>query len=268
MRGLEGASKATEVVSVKTPSGPKNPTILVVDDDPDVRLLLRECLELEGFHVLEARDGAELRRTFASSTVDLVTLDLNLGGEDGLALAREIRADRNVPIVMISGKSDTIDRVVGLELGADDYITKPFHLREVLARVRAVLRRYETNAVSSGTRQADKELSSASSATFAFDGWILDIDRRELRRDPNGNVQLTTAEFNLLEIFVQRPARVLSRDDIMDLLKGHDWSPLDRSIDSLIARLRKKIERDCDEPRLIKTVRGVGYAFSESVRKH
>jgi len=242
-------------------------TILVVDDDPDVRVLLRDCLAMEGYRVIEASDGAGLKRALASDPVDLVTLDLNLGGEDGLALAREIRADRNVPIIMISGKGDTIDRVVGLELGADDYISKPFHLREVLARVRAVLRRYEVQAADGAAKAAAAQGTMPSTPSFAFEGWQLDVDRRELRRDVHGLVELTTAEFNMLAIFVQRPSRVLSRDDIMDLLKGHDWSPMDRSIDSLVARLRKKIERDSDAPKLIKTVRGVGYVFSASVSR-
>ena len=242
-------------------------TILVVDDDPDVRLLLLECLEMEGYRVIEAPDGAGLKLALTTSKIDLVTLDLNLGGEDGFALAREIRTRQNIPIIMISGKSDTIDRVVGLELGADDYITKPFHLREVLARVRAVLRRYEVHAGADAAKDGAAAGSTPLSPCFTFDGWQLDLDRRELRRDAHGVVQLTTAEFNLLAIFVQRPARVLSRDDIMDLLKGHDWSPLDRSIDSLVARLRKKIEQDSDAPKLVKTVRGIGYVFSAAVSK-
>jgi len=242
-------------------------TILVVDDDPDVRVLLRDCLEMEGYRVIEAGDGAGLKRALAADRIDLVTLDLSLGGDDGLALAREIRADRNVPIVMISGKSDTIDRVVGLELGADDYITKPFHLREVLARVRAVLRRYEVHGADDAAKGAATEGARPSTPSLAFEGWQLDLDRRELRSDAHGAVELTTAEFNLLAIFVQRPSRVLSRDDIMDLLKGHDWSPMDRSIDTLVARLRKKIERDSDTPKLVKTVRGVGYVFSASVTR-
>ena len=184
-----------------------------------------------------------------------------------MALAREIRANRNVPIVMISGKSDIIDRVVGLELGADDYITKPFHLREVLARVRAVLRRYDRrvgDAIAGGAMLAEPQ---GAGARFSFEDWQLDLERRELRKLTQGAVELTTAEFNLLVLFVQRPARVLSRDDIMDLLKGHDWSPLDRSIDSLVARLRKKIEPDSDTPQLVKTVRGVGYVFAAAVTK-
>jgi two-component system, OmpR family, response regulator len=256
-----------EVATLNSPAENKPATILVVDDDADVRLLLRECFELEGYRVVEASDGATQKQALAAQVIDLVTLDLNLGGEDGLALAREIRAQRNVPIVMISGKSDTIDRVVGLELGADDYITKPFHLREVLARVRAVLRRYEPRVSDGASTTAVPAASGRTTQSFAFEGWELDLDRRELRSDARGAVTLTTAEFNLLAIFVQRPARVLSRDDIMDLLKGHDWSPLDRSIDSLVARLRKKIDQDSNIPKIVKTVRGVGYVFSVAVTK-
>lgn len=246
---------------------PSPAKILVVDDDPGVRQLLRDCLEMEAYQVTEAADGGGLRQVLATQPVDLVTLDINLGGDDGFALAREIRARRNVPIIMISGKSDIIDRVVGLELGADDYITKPFHLREVLARVRAVLRRYEVYSAQSQPGGVALEPADCAGQRFTFDGWQLDLDRRELRSPANGIVALTTAEFNLLSVFVQRPARVLSRDDIMDLLKGHDWSPLDRSIDSLVARLRKKIEHDGDSPKLVKTVRGVGYVFSVAVTK-
>jgi DNA-binding response OmpR family regulator len=191
-----------------------------------------------------------------------VTLDLNLGGEDGLELARQIRAKNDVPIIMISGKGDTIDRVVGLELGADDYISKPFHLREVLARVRAVLRRYETGAASSGAAAE-----TAASGRFRFEHWTLDTARRDLFSRDGAPQGLTTAEFNLLEILVSRPGRVLSRDNIMDLLKGADWSPVDRTIDNLVARLRRKVEPDPDAPRLIKTVRGVGYVFTPEVSR-
>jgi two-component system, OmpR family, response regulator len=238
--------------------------ILIVDDEEAVRLLLRDCFELEGFLVSEAASGAELTAKL-DETPDLITLDLSLGGENGLELARQIRVRCNVPIVMITGKGDTIDRVVGLELGADDYITKPFHLREVLARVRAVLRRYEgSNAPTKSGTGVDIPLGDR----FAFEGWILDIAKRELKTDAGAVVELTTAEFNMLEMFVNRPARVLSRDNIMDLLKGHDWSPLDRSIDSLLVRVRRKIEPSPDTPRLIKTVRGIGYVFVADVRKH
>ena len=236
--------------------------ILVVDDDAEVRLLLRRCFEMEGYAVAEAKDGAELRGSLQSQDVSLITLDLKLGGEDGLTLAREIRSAQNIPIVMITGKDDPIDRIVGLELGADDYIVKPFHLREVLARVRAVLRRYE-NSLSQKTATTQ----GVEQGGFLFEGFHLRPAKRELTDVAGQVVDLTTAEFNMLLMFAERPGRVLSRDNIMDLLKGHEWSPLDRSIDSLVARLRKKIEGDSDNPRLIKTVRGVGYVFAGDVRR-
>jgi two-component system, OmpR family, response regulator len=229
--------------------------ILVVDDDAKVRTLLRRCFEGEGFAVSEAKNGAELRALLARQRVTLITLDLSLGKENGLDLAREIRNDHNIPIIMLTGKGDTIDRVVGLELGADDYIAKPFALRELVARVRAVLRRTAAPGPSGTGHQ------------YGFEGWIFDVDQRSLKRESGEEQNLTTSEFNLLEAFVKRPHRILSRDDIMDLLKGHDWSPLDRSIDNLIARLRKKVERDPEQPRLIKTVRGVGYTFAAAAKK-
>jgi DNA-binding response OmpR family regulator len=238
--------------------------ILVVDDDPEVRLLLRRCLERESYTVSEAAGGEELFARLERGGIDLITLDLALGGEDGLDLARRIRSQRNVPIIMISGKGDTIDRVVGLELGADDYIAKPFHLREVLARVRAVLRRYAPAAPENGEVSPP---TGEKAARYLFEGWSLDEARRELTRADGSPCELTTAEFNLLEIFVRRPGRVLSRDNIMDLLKGIDWSPLDRTIDNLIARLRKKLEADPNAPRLIKTVRGIGYVFTPDVAR-
>lgn len=237
--------------------------ILIVDDDAEVRLLLRRCLEREAYQVSEAQNGNELFNELGRGPVDLITLDLGLGNEDGLELARRIRMQDNVPIVMISGKGDTIDRVVGLELGADDYITKPFHIREVLARVRAVLRRYEQ-----APPKAPEPMQGETSETrFLFEGWSLDTARRELVGHGEDMQELTTAEFDLLEIFVQRPKRVLSRDNIMDSLKGSEWSPLDRTIDNLVARLRKKIETDPNTPRLIKTVRGVGYVFTPDVTR-
>ena len=251
--------------------------ILVVDDDPGVRALLRDCFEPEGYVVTEAKDGHEMKAALERGGVHLVTLDLNLGGEDGFALARQIRAAQNIPIVMITGKGDTIDRVVGLELGADDYIVKPFHIREVLARVRAVLRRYhhgdEKDDVALPLAAAGEGPRGGTAAgvmdgeQLVFDGWHLSVPRRELRSDTGEIRELTTAEFNLLLMFVRRPGRVLSRDNIMDCLKGHEWSPLDRSIDSLVARLRKKIERDSDAPQLVKTVRGVGYVFAGAVTR-
>ncbi|MFA5956748.1 response regulator [Hyphomicrobium sp.] len=234
--------------------------ILVIDDDPEIRHLLRTCFEREGYLVSEAGDATEARSALAKGAVSLVTLDLTLGRDDGLSLAREIRANCDVPIVMVSGKGDAVDRIVGLELGADDYISKPFNLREVLARVRAVLRRREAGATASPAPQAKHE-------AFHFGDWTLDVTSRELK-DASGTVrELTTGEFNLLEIFVRRPHRVLSRDEIMDLLKGHDYSPLDRSIDALISRLRKKIDDDGSKPAQIKSVRGVGYMLATDARR-
>jgi two-component system, OmpR family, response regulator len=234
--------------------------ILIIDDDPEIRQLLRTCFEREGYRVSEAGDASTARAALAKGGVSLVTLDLTLGSDDGLSLAREIRAGRDVPIVMVSGKGDAVDRIVGLELGADDYISKPFNLREVLARVRAVLRRRETGPATSQVSEVKHEV-------FRFGGWTLDVTSRELK-DASGVVRdLTTGEFNLLELFVRRPHRVLSRDEIMDLLKGHDYSPLDRSIDALVSRLRKKIDDDATKPAQIKSVRGVGYMLSSDVKR-
>jgi DNA-binding response OmpR family regulator len=232
--------------------------IVVVEDDPEVRNILCSGFVAEKYEVFEASGSAELLDILERHPIDLITLDLTLGTEDGLALARRIRSSRNIPIVMITAKSDLVDRVVGLELGADDYIPKPFHMREVLARVRAILRRYEKSTIPDAASAQDR---------YGFEGWILDIGKRELL-NPDGRVcDLTTAEFNLLAILVKRPRRVLTRDEIMDRLKGHEWAPLDRTIDALVARLRRKIEPDSETPRILKTVRGVGYAFAIDVTR-
>jgi DNA-binding response OmpR family regulator len=238
------------------------PEILVVDDDPEIRHVLRTLFEREGFTVSEAADAKSTLIRLVEGAVGLVTLDLKLGSDDGLALMREIRARDDVPIIIMSGKGDTIDRVVGLELGADDYISKPFNLREVLARVRAVLRRHEPARAHGATITG-----SGPHERVQFDSWVLDVTSRELKKPTGEQRELTTGEFNLLELFVRRPHRALSRDEIMDLLKGHDWSPLDRSIDALVGRLRKKIEPDISSPLHIKTIRGVGYMFASSVKK-
>jgi DNA-binding response OmpR family regulator len=235
--------------------------ILIVDDETEVRRLLEAGLKAEGYTVSEAADGAGLLAILDKKPVDLITLDVRLGGEDGFNLAREVRAKNNVPIIMISGRGDMIDRVVGLELGADDYIAKPFYMREVLARIRAVLRRYDNQGSDAGRAPLAEK-----GRRFEFDGWQLDAGRRALVTPEGKDCELTTAEFNLLLLLVERPGRVLSRDELMDLLKGHDWTPLDRSIDGLVARLRKKIERG-EVPQLVKTVRGVGYVFAAQVRR-
>lgn len=237
--------------------------ILIVDDEPEVRAVLRAGLEAEGFSVVEAGSGAEADAQLATHPVCLLTLDLKLGGEDGLRLARDLRAKRNTPIIMITGKSDPIDRVVGLELGADDYIAKPFLMREVVARIRAVLRRYQSGSETGSVQ----ETAAAAGTRYTFDGWMIDLARREVRAPGDKTCELTTAEFNLLTIFLQRPGRVLSRDELMDLLKGHEWTPMDRSIDGLVARLRRKIEPESERPQLVKTVRGVGYVFAGNVKR-
>ena len=238
------------------------PHILVVDDDRRVRNLLRRYLTDEGFRVSVAEDGETMRRRIAESAVDLVFLDLILPGDDGLTLARHLRATSDVPIIMLTGKGKMVDRVIGLEMGADDYIAKPFHLREVLARLRTVLRR------SAGRSTRPAEPLADAGDRLRFEGWELDLGKRELNAPDGRQVSLTTAEFGLLAAFAGNPTRVLDRDRLMDLTRNRDWTPFDRSIDTQVARLRKKLETDPKNPRLIKTVRGVGYVFTPTVEKY
>lgn len=241
-------------------SDPTAVHIAIVDDDEKIRRLLRRCFEPEGYRVSEASNRGELEALMGRDPVDLITLDLGLAGDDGFSIARSIRAFSDIPIIMVTGKDDPIDMIVGLEMGADDYITKPFHVREVLARARSVLRRTTTALRSQG---ADPK--SGKEDSYVFDEWDLNVTRRELH-DPSGNqVTLTTGEFDLLLVLVKNPNRVLSRDQIMDHLRGRDWNPDDRSIDNQIARLRKRIEKDPQDPYFIKTVRGIGYSFTAIV---
>jgi DNA-binding response OmpR family regulator len=240
-------------------------SVLVVDDDPKVRALLRRCLEGDGYTVEEADSGESFRAAFARHVPDLVTLDLNLGADDGLDLVRSIRSKYDVPIIMVTGKDDVIDRVVGLELGADDYLTKPFHVREVLARVRAVLRRTAQRDQVEIAPVADN---AARDGLLDLDGLKADLERMTLKARDGQHCDLTTADFKLLAAFISNAKRPLSRDRLMDLIDGPSWAPLDRAIDNQVARLRKKIERDPSQPRLIKTVRGVGYMLTENAVKH
>ena len=244
-------------------------TILVVDDDPKIRTLLRNVLEDDGFGVIEAATATEVLRVIETSAVSLISLDLNLGSDNGIDLARQIRRTSQVPIIMVTGKEDVIDRVVGLEVGADDYITKPFHLREVLARIRSVLRRSETTSQvlqKAADTLASSPAQSPDSVHFSFDGMIAIPDQMKLMDRSGVECGLTSGDFKLLDVFLSRPKRVLSRDQLMDLTGGMEWNPLDRAIDNQIARLRKKIERDPSDPKLIKTVRGVGYSFACEVQ--
>ena len=245
--------------------------ILVVDDDAKVRTLLNRYLSGEGFSVVEAESEPDALEKIENTRFDLVTLDINLGQGDGFEVVRKVRQHSSVPIVMVTGKDDVIDKVVGLELGADDYITKPFHLRELMARVRTVLRRAKTAPSLLSTDDAappdDKGGTYADTLAFRFDGLVAIPDRFELI-DRNGqNSDLTSGDFKLLTIFLDRPKRILSREQLMDLIGGQDWTPLDRTIDNQVARLRKKIERDPSNPKLIKTVRGVGYSLACDVKR-
>jgi DNA-binding response OmpR family regulator len=240
----------------------RDPTlVLVVDDDADVRSVLRVAFEAEGLAVIEAADRATLFRGVETQPVGIITLDLQLGDDEGLDLAREIRAIRNVPIIMISARGRPFDRVTGLEQGADDYIVKPFHIREVLIRLRSVLKRYRLEAESA----ADSGHEAGQGRRYAFDSLILDSRKRRLTDLSGKPVDLTETEFELLKTFLAFAGRVLSRDELLRALRGHDWSPLDRTIDGHVARLRRKIEPVAEEPKLIKSVRGVGYVFTGDV---
>lgn len=245
--------------------------ILIVDDDEGMRETLADYLSSEGYAPCEASDVASARRALAGTPIDLILLDLNLGSGDGLALAAEIRARAMTPIIIISGKGGTIDRVVGLEVGADDYLPKPFELRELLARIRALLRRAAAATAPVAATLAAASPSDARGATgeghrtARFAGLVLDLDRRRLSAANDAAVDLTGAEFALLAMFVARPNRVLSRDQIADLTTRDDHDAFDRAIDTQISRLRRKLQPYCDAVSLIQTVRGEGYVFAAPV---
>jgi two-component system phosphate regulon response regulator OmpR len=227
--------------------------LLVVDDDLRIRQMLARYFEEEGYRVSTVAEGLTMRRVLEAGNVDLVLLDVVLkDGTNGIELAREVRATSDVPIIMLTDRADVTDRVVGLEVGADDYIPKPFHLREVLARVRSVLRR---------RRPMEQPATQPSDHPIGFEGWQLDLARRELIAPDGRDVSLTTGEFDMLVVLVRSAGRVMSRDALMDLTRGRDRDPFDRTVDSQIARLRRKIETSPSAPRLIKSVRGVGYVF-------
>jgi two-component system phosphate regulon response regulator OmpR len=230
--------------------------ILVVDDDVRIRQMLARYFEDEGYRVTAVADGAAMRAQIHVTAFNIILLDLVLPGESGLELAREIRARSDVPIMMLTGKDDVLDRIVGLELGADDYMAKPFHLREVLARVRTIMRRRNQAPAGRAPEAEDR---------IGFEGWMLDLGRRELMAPGNVATELTTGEFDMLAVFLRHPGRVLSRETLMDLTRGRNLEAFDRTIDAQIARLRKKIEDDVTNPQLIKSVRGIGYVFTGKI---
>jgi two-component system OmpR family response regulator len=234
----------------------RDPHILVVDDDREIRDLLARFLRGQGFRVSTAHDGREMKRDFDEARYALIVLDLLLPGEDGLSLLRWVRAHGHTPVVMLTAMGEETDRIVGLELGADDYLPKPFNPRELLARIRAVLRRAEAN-----------EEPPAPAGGFRFAGWRLETARRRLL-DPAGvEVALTGNEYELLVALLERPGRVLTREILLDLVHGRATGPFDRAVDVAVSRLRRKLDDDGKSPEIVKTVRGGGYVFAVPVER-
>jgi two-component system OmpR family response regulator len=229
--------------------------ILVVDDDPAIRELIREYLEENDFQVSMAETGADMDKVLAADIVDLVILDLKLPDEDGLAIARRLRESLDLPIIIVTGRKEEVDRVMGLELGADDYVTKPFSNRELLARVRSVLRRTEGKRA---TRRGETV------RAYRFAGWELNTGTRKLTSPDERKVELTNSEYALLVAFLRAPQRILTRDQLLESSRLHD-DIYDRSIDVQILRLRRKVEENPNQPTLIRTERGAGYYLNSTV---
>ena len=231
-------------------------TILVVDDDQEIRELLRDYLERNSFQVYTSEDATATDKILERSHVDLIVLDVMLPGEDGFSICRRLANRGTAPIIMLTASADEMDRIVGLELGADDYMAKPFNPRELLARIRAILRRTEN------------ETSGHNRARFSeFGDWTLDNTSRELSNEQSSEyLDLSGADYNLLSVFLRHPQQVLSRDQLYDLTRGRESSPFDRSLDVHISRLRQRLSDDAKNPQLIKTVRGVGYVLATPVK--
>ncbi len=226
--------------------------ILAVEDDRSIAKLLHTYLEREGYAVSDSDTVAAMRRTVESTQVDLVLLDVGLPDEDGWSALKWLRARSDVPIIMLTGKNETIDKVIGLELGADDYLSKPFEFRELLARIRTILRRTEKAAI---------QVEAPADEKISFAGWVLDPTSQLVKSDDGDLLHLTQAEYRILALLVRNPGRVIVRDDLMSAAAGRDWDPMDRSIDVHVSNLRKKLDLDPDLPSLIRTVRGAGYMF-------
>ena len=234
-----------------------NPHILLVEDDVEISKLLTRYLRGNDCRVSAACDGREMDRVLETSRIDLIVLDLMLPGEDGLALCRRLRAKSNIPIIMLTAKSAEVDRIIGIEMGADDYLAKPFNPRELLARIRAVLRRVTAAAMPAPPP----------ARALTFHGWRIDCALRELRNPEDARVAITGAEYDLLLALCERPGRVLSRDQLLDITQGRAAGTFERSVDILVSRLRRKIEPDPNHPEIIKTIRSGGYMFTPAVER-
>ena len=230
--------------------------VLVVDDDAETRGLLQEYLQKQGYRVTTAADGKALRAALAAARPDLIVLDVMLPGEDGLQLCRELRSRSNLPVIMLTARGEETDRIVGLEMGADDYLAKPFNPRELLARIKSVLRR---------ARSLPENLEPEAAKAFRFAGWTLDAATRDLTAPDGVVVPLSGTEFKLLRVFLSHPNRVLSRDQLIELMVSREAGPFDRAIDVQVSRLRQRLRDDAREPRIIKTVRGEGYVLASGV---
>jgi two-component system phosphate regulon response regulator OmpR len=236
---------------------PASGSILVVDDDAEVRDMITEYLSTHGFEVAQAGSGEEMRAALARRVPDVVLLDLNLPGEDGLTLARYLREHHEVGIIMVTAAGEVVDRIVGLEVGADDYVAKPFDPRELRARLKSVLRRVQARSAEPAATRA----TASASKRMSVGRCLLDVDTHQLFTAAGQEIPITSMEFDLLRVFAEHPNQVLSRDRLLTLTRNREWEPFDRSIDIRIARLRKKVEEDPDKPQVIRTVRGAGYMF-------
>jgi two-component system, OmpR family, response regulator len=234
------------------------PHLLLVDDERDIRDPLAAYLAKNGFRVTKAENAAVARQQLAAHAIDLVLLDIMMPGEDGLSLAGFVRATTGIPVILLTAKAEETDRIVGLELGADDYVTKPFSPRELLARIKAVLRRSDGTA---------RPLRAPDAEAYGFGPWVLKTGERELVDAEGVSVPLSTGEYNLLLALVTHPKRVLSRDQLLDLSQGRELAAFERSVDNQVSRLRRKIEADPSDPKLIKTVWGGGYTFAAEVKR-
>ncbi|WNJ98362.1 response regulator transcription factor [Thalassospiraceae bacterium LMO-JJ14] len=235
--------------------------ILVVEDDTFVQKALRLYLEGEGYRISTCDNGSDMHALMAKDPADLAIMDLKLPNDDGFDLTKQLREKYAVGIIILTSKDDAIDRVVGLEIGADDYVTKPWDERELLARIRSVMRRV-TERRKTAAIPLDGEQRHVS-----FNGWVLNLDSRELKNPDGEKIELTSGEFSLLNEFIEKAGRVLSRDHLLSAIYSRDWEPFDRSIDVLVTRLRRKVEQDSRHPEIIKTVRGTGYMFAAAIKR-